>query len=490
MLKHARVAEPERRENPAGAPKTYPLRMSDFLAKNEMNREFARAGRDGVMNAAEITGVVQHVQGLVRSQLIEDFYRRYPVAHAGVHLYSANMLSMNGAYASSLMAHTLANAIMPVDNDGKPKNASWQAYADACDRRKATGSPSEEVCEKLWWKAHMEDFNIVDTPGFQKLLADFWPKAEKDPALQPLATYAKAMVIGRQNFEKDRQTRSEDAAFVTFIKHFSLTVAKAGEMPYWKEDLAAGVRALKGRGEPALDDRGLPTEHTLFRRAVGGLKEMTGLTRTIGRGIGQIATGKGDRAVTTSMVDLSRVLTPAQLKQVDPRVVAFYKQPGSFDMQAGVDFEGGLSDVLLGKLAPAIAGQSQIDDKGRGFENYPMETELYKDDEGATHWDRYVIVDGERKPLFLANFEVEGRQIKETFNIHGKRIALYFDVVPHEGGVRLTLDRKKSSKLVMGSDIVFTVKPTEDALVTTGQFQGPAQAVGTTFTMRMAPKAA
>ncbi|MFN3431945.1 MAG: hypothetical protein ACK46X_18595, partial [Candidatus Sericytochromatia bacterium] len=95
MLKGASVADLERRENataPAPA-KRYPLRMSDFTADQKFRQGQRMAGKDGVMSASEVEGVVRNVQGLVRSQLIQDFYAKYPVPQAGIHLYSANMLS-------------------------------------------------------------------------------------------------------------------------------------------------------------------------------------------------------------------------------------------------------------------------------------------------------------------------------------------------------------------------------------------------------------
>lgn len=491
MLAHAAVAEPERRRDPKAPAPTYPLRLSDFLAADKLHEGGFQAGEDGVMDATEIKGVIQHVQGLARSQLIEAFYAKYPAPHAGVHLYSANMLSMNGAYASP-MANTLANAIMPVDNTGKPKNAAWQAYADACDSRQATGSPSAQVVERLWWKAHMADFMIIDTPGFQKLLGDFWRQEAQDPALKPLGTYARAMITGRANFERDRKTTSEDRAFVTFIRHFTTTIVKDGAFPFWRQDLEEAAGWLKNRNAPELDDRGLPTDATLFARAAKGLGEMTGLRHTIARGLKQMVTRTGDRTPVDSMVDLAKVLTPAQLAQVDPRVLAFYKNPARFDVHAGTEVQDGLlSQLVMGTIAPRLAGMSKLPDRVEGFENYPLESEIYQDDQGGTHWDRYVMVDGERKPLFLAKFETEGKQVKETFSVRGKEVALYFDVVPHQGGVRLTLDQEKSSKLVTDdSNIVFTVTPGPGGLKTVGEYHGQDGRIGQTFTMTMAPKPA
>src|SRR5262245_37987192 len=43
------------------------------------------------------------------------------------------------------------------------------------------------------------------------------------------------------------------------------------------------------------------------------------------------------RTPTDFMLDLSALLSSEQLAQVDPRIVAFYKNPTAFDLRAGVD---------------------------------------------------------------------------------------------------------------------------------------------------------
>lgn len=494
MLKGASVADLERRENATAPAKRYPLRMSDFTADQKFRKGQRMAGPDGVMSAAEVEGVVRNVQGLVRSQLIQDFYAKYPVPQAGIHLYSANMLSMNGAYGQSQMANTLADGIMPVDNDGKPKGKFWQAYADAYDSHKATGSPSKEALENLWFKAHMDDFKIVDTPAFQRQLDAFWADAAKDPAFKPMAIYTKAMVGGRQVFEQATKDRvSDEAAFSRGLTHFAKTIAGSGTFPFWQHDLAEAKAWLGNRKGPDLDDRGLPTDKALFERAAVGVKQMTGLDRVLKEGLKQTIANSDDRKTVSKMVDMAKVLTPAQLEQVDPQVLAFYRNPMAFDVQAGIHLpEEGLSKFVLGTLGPIASSLGDIPDRGQGFEAYPLEQSIYRDSKGRTHWDRQVVVDGERRDLFKARFEVEGKQVKETFSVNGVDIALYFDVTPHQGGLKLTLDHGKSSKLAGLSDIEFITTPTATGLKTEGRYtcRQKTDLIKGTVAFRMAPKAA
>jgi hypothetical protein len=467
----ASFAEPPRGADNGPAPR-YPLLLSDFTAAQKLHANQRMAGPDGVMDASEFQGVLRQVQARVRSQLVKQFFDRYPAPEAGILVYSANMLAMTGSYGQSEMFGTLANAIMPMDRNGKPKNAFWQAYADAYDRHKATGQPSMEVLEGLWFRAHMEDFKVVDTPGFQAQLQAFWDAAARDKAMAPMAVYTKAMVGGRIEFEKATAGHlSDDAAFAAGFTHFAKTVAASGSFPFWQQDLKEALGWARDPKAKELDARGLPTDHALFERAAAGVEMMAGLKRIMGSAVAQRVQASTTHRPVARMIDLAKLLTPAQLAQVDPRVLAFYNDPRAFDISTGVDLDNAPSALVLGSLGPAFSGLGNIPDRGPGFEGYPLESELYKDLQGRTHWDRYVVVDGKRQPLFLARFETAGKQVKETFTVDGKDVALYFDVEVYQGGIRLTIDHQKSSLLALTSNIVFTTVPTASGVETTGRYR-------------------
>jgi hypothetical protein len=226
---------------------------------------------------------------------------------------------------------------------------------------------------------------------------------------------------------------------------------------------------------------------------VQGLKEMEGLSRVARVGFKQTLLHRQDRQPIGQMVDLAQVLTPEQLKQVDPRVVAFYKNPEAFDVHTGIDIPKDLfSHLLLGTIGPIASSLGDIPDRQPGFENFPLEQELYRDAQGRAHWDRYVVVDGKRRDLFLARFEVVGKQVRETFTVDGVDIPLYFNVEPYQGGVRLVLDHTKSTKAAALSNIVFTTVPTAEGLSTTGRYtcRQKASLVKGTLSFKIAPKKA
>lgn len=491
MFRNATFAEPERRHNPTGPARRYPLRFEDFTADRKMRPGLRMAGADGVLQFDEIQGALRRVQARVRSALAEDFHRRYPVPQGGILAYSANMLTMNGTYTENTMFGALPNSIMPVDNDGKPKNALWQAYVDAYEAHKSTGAPAMEKLELLWLKAHMEDFKAVDAPQFQEKLNAFWEQAALDPVLAPMAIYTKAMLLGRLEFDKATTGHVRDeVAFSRSLRHFGSTMMEFRTFPFWQQDMRELSRLLfdpEVRGQPDVDDRGLATDKALIERAVSGIKDMMGLGRIVAKGVAGEITGDTHRIQTDKMVDLSAVLTPKQLAQVDPMVVKFYENPTNFNITCGVDMPW-LNRIVMGGVGARLSGQGDVPDQQRGFEGFPLEMDLYKDPKGHTHWDRYAVVNGRRRTLFTARFEVEGKQIKETFSVRGRQVALYFDAEPANGGLRLSLDPKRSSMLARGQNIVFNTHATAQGLRTTGDYTGQGIDCTGSATFEMRPK--
>ncbi len=198
-----------------------------------------------------------------------------------------------------------------------------------------------------------------------------------------------------------------------------------------------------------------------------------------------VASHPGTRAThgpAVAMVDLAAVLDPAQLRAVDPAVRAFYQNPTRFVLHVAGNYPDRLDRLLLGKLAPALSGLGRLPTA-----EALAESDLYRDAAGRTHWDRYVVRGGTRQALFIARFERVAKQIKETFYVHGLEVALYFDVEPYQRGLRLTLDRRRSSWLAMPFDITFITLPTAGGVASTGEFADRAGWSGVTARFRMTP---
>jgi hypothetical protein len=487
MFADASFSEPDRREDRSTPVRRWPLHLSDLTGR-QLRRGLSNTGLDGKLSFDEIVAGIRNAQALVRSKLIDDFNREYPIAPGGLLQYSANVLALNRTYGENEFYGMVPNAIMPVDNDGKPKNQLWRDFTTAYDQHKKTGTPSMDQLERLWIKAHMEDFRAIDGADFQAKADAFWEQAAKDPALESMAIYAKAMVSGRDVFEHARAEHlTEEAALAEAMKHFSSTIATSGSFPFWREDLDEISRYFKGgKNEPAVDDRGLPTDKTLALRAASGLKEMSGLAPLIGSGLKQKRAGVDQRTHPDQLVDITKALKPEQVANLDPTIIDFYRHPLSYDIQAFAQLAPLQAHLL--QAVGAVAGQGHIpasvtrdghdlsEDKQR---RYAVEQDVWQDKHGRTHWDRDLVIDGKDRTLFHATFEMVGQQLCETFNVHGVAIPLYFNLVPSGNGLRLELDPAKSSKLAPKSIVFFTQPAGDGMLRTDGTYQGFASsAVG------------
>jgi hypothetical protein len=485
----ATFAEPPRGDVEGLTLPRYPLAFSDFDRVDPIHAPVRVSGTDGVFQAKELLGVVRQAQSRIRSNLIHEFQRKYPTPMNGLLEYSANMLALTGAYHQHTAYGMVPNFIMPVDNFGRPKTAKWQAYVDAHKCARRGEGPSKETIERLWFEAHMEDFEQLDSPEFRKQAQLFWRDAIRDPALAPLATYFIAMVHGRDVYDQavaDKLPYEE--ALVRSFDHFRETLLASGTIPFLGEELRAVAKlftdTLTGQ-QPDFDARGLPTDRLLTKRMLQGLVTTSGITRTLLLG-GVLnkrdADGKhiGVHTVTDKLLDLGDVLEPHEMAKVDPSVVDYYANPNRYrgmsriEVVAGqkeptslFDFMAQTMNLAATKVSShvggAVLGTSMVSSG-----EFPIETELLKDREGVTHWNRYVVGDdGRRKALFMASFMPEKGKIKETFtSAVGMKVPLYFDAEPFKGGVRLRMDTKLSSALVSKfADVAFYVMPAGNGAV-------------------------
>ena len=457
----------------------YPLALSDFARIDPIHAPMKVSGVDGVFDADELHGVIRQAQSRVRSNLIEEFHAKYPTPMNGLLVYSANMLALTGSYHQHTAYGMVPNFIMPVDPFGRPKTAKWQAYVDAHESAKATGAPSKETIERLWFEAHMEDFEQVDSEEFREQAELFWRDAIRDPALAPLATYFIAMVHGRRIFDAARAERLPyEAALVRSFDHFRHTLMGAGTIPFLGDEIAnVGKLFTDYRNEPDFDKRGLPTDKLLTKRMLEGLVAASGIAGTLIRG-GLFGERDNDGVliakytVGDGMVDLKAALPAAKFNKLDRSVVRFYKNPTMYDVDAHVtaleehmdDDESLIFDTFKRMAVHVVTqiGAGVIGTQATSTGDYAVEDDLLRDRDGNTHWNRYVVgKDGHRKALFLASFEASEGMIKETFKTRlGVPVPLYFDVDVRDGGLLLTMNREKSSPIVSTfADITFFTKP-------------------------------
>lgn len=182
--------------------------------------------------------------------------------------------------------------------------------------------------------------------------------------------------------------------------------------------------------------------------------------------------GGGEGTPVKEVVDLAGVLTAQELGDLPTEVVAFYADPGSFVVEAGLDAKP-FSRALLA-LSAVVARQTDIPDRVRGFEGYPVGQLVYRDRQGRTHWDRYGKVDGRWRRLFLARVAAAPGRFTETFVVYGVPLALPFRAHVEDGALVLTLGRALGAPLSWIAKVEYRTRKTEDgAVATRGDFRVP-----------------
>lgn len=181
--------------------------------------------------------------------------------------------------------------------------------------------------------------------------------------------------------------------------------------------------------------------------------------------------GGGAGTPCATMLDLGDVLAADELAKLPAVVAAFYAQPGTFDVEAGVD--GGPYSRRLLALFAAIGRQADVVDRVRGFEAYPLGQLLYRDRRGRVHWDRYAWIDGTWRRLFLARIDGATGTMCETFVLYGVPVPLTFRAAVVDGALVLTLVRKWSSPLSWFARVVYRTEARAEGTSTQGDFRIP-----------------
>jgi hypothetical protein len=123
------------------------------------------------------------------------FYGSHPCRMARIHLLTASSVVIGRFCGFSDTFNALGDAIMPVDEDGRPRSAAWEVYVKAC----ASGSPWT-LRDELWLEAHANDWKALHYAGLD---AAFFADAARhvdDPAWQLLQRHAE-MTVGTRQFD-------------------------------------------------------------------------------------------------------------------------------------------------------------------------------------------------------------------------------------------------------------------------------------------------
>ncbi len=182
--------------------------------------------------------------------------------------------------------------------------------------------------------------------------------------------------------------------------------------------------------------------------------------------------GGGRGTPAQEVVDLSRVLREEELARLPREVGEFYAGPQGFRVAAGVD-AAPFSRFLLA-VSAALARQTNIPDRERGFEGIPVGQLIYRDVRGRTHWDRYGFVDGEWRRLFLARVAGEPGLFFETFVLYGVPVVLPFRAHVEDDTLVLSLIRRWSAPFSWFGRVEYRTRRTRThEIETLGDFRVP-----------------
>ncbi|MDB4939458.1 MAG: hypothetical protein JWP87_6430 [Labilithrix sp.] len=182
--------------------------------------------------------------------------------------------------------------------------------------------------------------------------------------------------------------------------------------------------------------------------------------------------GGGRGTPVDEVLDLSSVLDRDALGRLPPEVIAFFTSPHGFRIRAGLD-AAPVSRFLLA-ISAIVARQTNIPDRERGFESYPVGQLIYRDARGRTHWDRYGLVDGEWRRLFLARVGGEPGKFFETFVLYGVPVVLPFRAHVDGDTLVMTLQPRLSAPFSWFGRVEYRTRRTAaNEVETRGDFRIP-----------------
>ena len=182
--------------------------------------------------------------------------------------------------------------------------------------------------------------------------------------------------------------------------------------------------------------------------------------------------GGGQGEPTKMVLDLTDVFDTETLARIPSEVRTLYEDPGAFQLEAGLDAKP-YSRVLLA-LSAVIARQTEIPDRTRGFEGYPVGSLIYRDKRGRTHWDRYGLVDGTWRRIFTARVAGGKARFTETFVVYGLPIELPFHAHLDGETLVMTLIPKWSAPFSWIGKVEYrTARPAPGEVRTNGDFRIP-----------------
>lgn len=349
------------------------------------------------------------------------FYRRNPCRMARIHLLTTAAVTLGRFCGFSPTFDAIGEALMPVDEDVKPRGESWRAYEAACRDLRPL-----EVRDELWMAAHVQDMEVLRIDGTDRAFYLECDAHRDDPTWGLLRQHME-MTLGARLL--DHHALEGAIAYETAMAQGMATalsrIVRAGSKLIHRY----AYEAMKGLVLPSREpSRGLPSyRRTALLLALYACSSWTA-SAVYRRGIR--LRNRGLVADDDAWPLLSEVLGD-RVGEVDPAIVRFYGNPSKFPVRARLELRT-LPARFWSRAATFLIGQGLYETPE---EEIDARFRVYRRGDGSMHFVRELYL-GDRLRVFDSDFvvrSVDGRpRLFEVFV--DNRIEVEMAVEPLPGG--------------------------------------------------------
>jgi hypothetical protein len=419
------ATDPHRDTRPTGRPWGTPLSTGVGLEPLEDDLREARRYLSPEDSAAWDAFARRQLRARRRLTQLLTFYRANPCRMARTQLLAACAITLGRFCGYSRAFDAIGQALMPVDDEGRPRTTAWAGYAEAC----AAGRPWA-VREERWLSAYMQDIHEVCAAGLD---AEFYAEADAhatDPTWRLLRRHME-VTVGARVIDSSALAGAvafETAMAQTMARGVSrLFTAGWSLLAYYAAEAARALLTL--RGEP-------PRPLVGYRRCALGLLRYTATAWTASgvyrRGIRQRDRGCG--ASDEGWPLLAQVLGE-RVREVDPLVVSFYTNPAPFDVKASLRLNT-IPAKFWSRLATLCVGQGLYESDQAEID---ARFRVFRRADGSMHFVRELYCGGSFRVFdsdFIVRETPRGPTLFEVFADLGVDVEMELTPLP-DGGLSI-----------------------------------------------------
>ncbi len=379
---------------------------------------------------------------------LADFYRAHPCRMARVHVLVSSAVALGRFWGVSAPFARLGAAVMPVDSSGGPRTPAWASYARACTE----GLPLE-IRDERWIEAHMRDVADAREAGLEATFRAEAREHEGEPLWRLLVQHLE-LTLGARFFDEPALAGAvpQEAVLAhgmavtlrrmlragwSLLQHYACATARALLLPRWP-------------GHP-----GLVEERRAAWLLLSSFVTAWAAARVYRRGVR--ALHRGQHVGPADGWPLLASTLGDAVSRVDPRVVAFYTNPGAWAVRTSVELRTRKARAIAW-VATRLLGQGVSE---HGAQAFPSRFRTFRRQDGSMHFVRELYCDGVLR-VFDSDFVVRGGKLYEVFPEEGLEVELEVRVL-EDGGVSLKGRRVRWRGLpvpLLGLCVEFRTYPT------------------------------